>query len=149
MTFRVRFACVVVLVVSVVSVLGIGSVFVLFAMMNILYSCIHAIKGRFNVRTKPFRSERRTYTPRKTFCKRFFSKKRKKFLREISRKTFTFGTLHAYTVIPPFNIDIISSYSSLFRLFTGCKSISPNVTPPEQSDILTHKLLFSKSLFMF
>ena len=70
----------------------------------------------------------------KLFARVFF-KKTQKFLREIHAKTFTFGTNHAYTVIPPFNINIISSYSSLFRILTGCKSISPNVTSPEQSDI--------------
>ena len=106
-------------------------------------------KKAVDVRTKPFRSEHRPYTPRKTFCKRFFSKKAQKVLREISRKTFTFGTLPAYTTIPPFKRETISSYSSLFIRFTGRSSTSLNSTYPEQSEICTHKLLFNNLLFMF
>ena len=86
-----------------------------------------------------FPQDKAVYTTRKKTCKGFFSKKRKKFLREISgeihAKTFTFGMGYAYTVIPPFKRETISSYSSLFRQLTGRKSTSPNVTPPEQSDI--------------
>lgn len=65
----------------------------------------------------------------------FFSKKRKKFLREIHAKTFTFGLGFAYTIIPPCNSETISSHSSLFILFAGRSSTSLNSTYPEQSDI--------------
>lgn len=70
----------------------------------------------------------------KLFASVFFQKAQK-VLREISRKTFTFGTIHAYTIIPPCKMETISSYSSLFIRFTGCSSTSLNNTYPEQSDI--------------
>lgn len=84
---------------------------------------------------KPFPSRQGGLYHTKKTLQGFFSKKRKKFLREICAKTFTFGLGFAYTIIPPFKRETISSYSSLFRLLAGRKSTSPNVTPPEQSDI--------------
>lgn len=86
-------------------------------------------------RRKPFPSRQDAFYHMKKNLQGFFSKKRKKFLREIHAKTFTFGMGYAYMTIPPFKRETISSYSSLFRLLIGRKSMSPNVTPPEQSDI--------------
>lgn len=40
---------------------------------------VYPLPFGFDVRTKPFRSEHRPYTPCKTFCKRFFQKSAKSF----------------------------------------------------------------------
>ena len=102
-----------------------------------------------NVLGKPLPSRQDgLYHTKKTFCKSFFQKTQKSFA-WTSRKTFKFGTNFAYTITPFCKSDIISSYSSLFILFIGCNSISLNITYPEQSDILIHKLLFNNLLFMF
>ena len=82
-----------------------------------------------------FPQDKAAYTRTKKLLQAFFQKKRKKFLREIHAKTFTFGLVFAYTIIPPCKRETISSYSSLFIRFTGCSSTSLNSTYPEQSDI--------------
>ena len=96
-----------------------------------LYSCLKG-GGRPN-KTISFGTSH-LYATENFFASVFFQKAQK-VLRGISRKTFTFGTLHAYTIIPPCNSETISSYSSLFILFTGRSSASLNSTYPEQSDI--------------